>query len=193
MNEPKGISIFRLQKSFGEKKVLQDVSFFLEEGGVYCLMAPSGAGKTTLLHILMGLMKGDGGEIRGLEGKTFSAVFQENRLLEWENAVENVRLVCHNKDENKIKALLSELLPGEDLRKPVAKYSGGMKRRVALARAVAAPSRILILDEPFSGLDPDTKARAAKFLLRHRDKRTVLTVTHQEEDAALLGASILKL
>ena len=183
-----------IQKELGGKKILSDVSLVMEEGGVYCLMGPSGIGKTTLLSILMGLMKPDKGTLAGFSGARISAVFQEDRLLEEENAVENVALVCDNKaDRTKAEALLSELLPGERWEKPVGAYSGGMKRRVALCRAVAHPSDLLLLDEPFTGLDRKSREMAAAFLLRHRNGRTVLAVTHQPEDVQLLGAEVLNL
>ena len=99
-----------IQKELRGKKILSDVSLVMEEGGVYCLMGPSGIGKTTLLFILMGLMKPDKGTLAGFSGARISAVFQEDRLLEEENAVENVALVCDNKaDRTKAEALLSKL------------------------------------------------------------------------------------
>ena len=89
--------------------------------------------------------------------------------------------------------LLKELLEEDALYRPVSGLSGGMKRRVAVARALAAPSDLLLMDEPFSGLDDNTRNRVIQVILRYRNGRTLLIVTHQEEDAAKLGGSILRL
>lgn len=197
-----GVLIFQdIRKSYHEKEVLHCVDMELKLDGIYCLMAPSGTGKTTLLHILAGLQKADEGRIftagsreepEDTEKKPgISMVFQEDRLLEGLSALQNVELVCS--DHEKAGLILKELLPGEDLNQPVINLSGGMRRRVCIARALAAKSGILLLDEPFNGLDEQNRGRAIEVILRYREHRLLLTATHEKEDAEKLGGEILSL
>lgn len=122
------------------------------------------------------------------------AVFQEDRLLEELTAVENVRLAAEPAwDDARISRELLRILPEEALRKPVKEQSGGMKRRIALARAVLAPADLLLLDEPFTGLDEETKRNVIRWLLEKQGERTLLFSSHQEEDALLAGADVVSL
>ncbi len=122
------------------------------------------------------------------------AVFQEDRLLEELDAVQNVSLtaVKGTKTET-IEQELLNILPREALHRPVRQQSGGMKRRIALARAVFAPSDLLLLDEPFTGLDLETKRRTMDWLLANQKGRTLFFSSHQEEDALLLNARVILL
>ena len=152
------IVIRNLCKSFAGKPVLRDFSAVLPVGQVTGLMAPSGAGKTTLLRILMGLERPDGGTIDGLAGLRLSAVFQEDRLCESFSPIENVAMCAgRSLKAPRIKWELARLLPEECLKRPVSTLSGGMKRRVAVARALLIPSHILLMDEPFTGMDDELK------------------------------------
>ena len=187
------LTVENLTKHYGGQPVLQGVSFTLGEG-VTCLMAPSGAGKTTLLRILLGLEKADGGRVTGLAGRRISAVFQEDRLLPGMDAEGNLRFALGAAyDGEKAAELLEGLGLGDAGGKTVRDYSGGMQRRLALARALLIPFDLLLLDEPFAGLDRDNRDRAANCVRRHGAGRTVLAVTHDERDAAALGAEILRL
>lgn len=171
-----------LCKAFDGRPVIDHLSFRLEPGQHYALMGPSGCGKTTLLHLLMGLIKPDSGKIR-TDGARFSAVFQEDRLLEQMTAHNNVALVSHASD-GEINGLLCKLgLEEDSLPQPVSTYSGGMKRRVALCRALLADYDVLLLDEPCKGLDDDTRARVTELMARYTEGKTVLLVTHDREDA----------
>lgn len=182
--------IRNLRKAYDGHIVLEDVNLELPEGGIYALTGPSGSGKTTLLHILLGLVRPDGGTVEGLEGRRFSAVFQENRLFEFLTAAENIEAVC---DLPNLHAVLAEILPEESLTQTVGAYSGGMKRRVAIARAVLAPSDILIMDEPLTGLDPDTKEQVISFILKYRNGRTLLFSTHVEQEVPLFHARQIRI
>ena len=185
------LRVENLCKSYDGRPVLQNVSFTAGPG-VTCIMAPSGAGKTTLLRILMGLEDPDGGTVRPA-GVRWAAVFQEDRLLEHLDARGNLRFVL-GKDywEETAAALLTELNLGDVESKPVREFSGGMKRRLALARALLASSDALALDEPFTGLDEENRARCQALIRRTAAEKPVLLVTHDPDDvqnAALLRLS----
>lgn len=183
-----------VRKSYGENRVLRGLNFALEAGGMYCLMAPSGSGKTTLFRALLGLESCDAGSIIGVSAGDTSMMFQEDRLCEALSAVENVALVLPGRaSRREVRKLLSQILPATCLDQPVMELSGGMRRRVSLARAVAYPSTLLVLDEPFTGLDAQTRRQAIDFLLANRRGRTLLVATHGEQDAELLGARRLNL
>lgn len=190
------IIIKDLCKSFGEKKVLENFSVTFPAGSVSCIMAPSGAGKTTLISIIQGFVKPDSGSISGNE-VPMSAVFQEDRLCEDFNPVSNVRFSCGSKKNKKSKeeivSCLASLGLGDSLGKPVREFSGGMKRRVAIARALMAEYELLFLDEPFKGLDEELKVSVAEYIRASSAGKTVIAVSHDESEAALLGATIIKM
>lgn len=181
--------ISKLSKSFHELPVLDDVSLHLVSGNIYCLMGPSGSGKTTLFRILLGLLDADSGEINGLKKKRISAVFQENRLCEAFTPAENVTMVMPPSAGNHKKAVeaLGRLLPAESLNRPVSTLSGGMKRRVAIIRALSVPFDMVIMDEPFTGLDENTKQLVISYIKEACKNKLVLISTHQEEDVQLLN------
>ncbi len=178
----------RLSKAFGSKQVLQSVSFSLPAGQVSCIMAPSGWGKTTLLRILMGLEQPDGGEITGLTGLRISAVFQEDRLCENLNAEANIRLPTPALTQAQALQAMEAVGLQNCAGQPVRELSGGMRRRVALLRALLAEYEVLFLDEPFQGLDSQTKILTMEDARRRCAGRTVLLVTHDGAEAEALGA-----
>lgn len=187
------LRIDHVSKAYGGQAVLRDVTVTVGSG-VTCLMAPSGAGKTTLLRILLGLERPDSGTVYGLEGRRLAAVFQEDRLLEQQDWRGNLRFVLGSAfDEAEALTLLEELGLSDTGAQPVGEWSGGMKRRLALARALLAPFDVLILDEPFTGLDGDNRRRAAGSILARTAQRPVLLVTHDEADAKALSARIIHL
>ena len=177
-------------KKYGEKTVLQDVSFVFPGGRRTCIMGPSGCGKTTLLRIILGVETSDAGTMTG-RPERLSAVFQENRLFEDFSALSNVAAVCSKEDKGKIEEHLTALGLGDSLTKPVRTLSGGMKRRVAIARAVLAPGELMILDEPFTGLDKDTKAVVLEYLKTHTQGRTLILVTHDPAERDALAHRVL--
>lgn len=183
------MKITNITKKYEGHVVLHNLNLSLEEGKIYALMGPSGCGKTTLLHILLGIVQADSGTVEGIDGKTFSAVFQENRLFEFLTAAENVAVV-QKKPENpaKIEEILKEILPGEALCQKTEEYSGGMKRRAAIARAMLSEADVILMDEPITGLDDATRNQVIAFILKYRRGRTLIFSTHQEKDVELFHA-----
>lgn len=188
------IEIKDLCKSYGDHVVLDHLSLTFPDHGIYCLMAPSGAGKTTFLRILAGLETADSGTVTGAIPGHISVQFQENRLIEFLDPVENTALVSRPHVTKKmLRRNLAEILPASCLSQPVDELSGGMQRRAALARAVWYPSSLILLDEPFTGLDCETRKSVIQYLLRMRRGRTMLLATHNKDDADLLGGEIIRI
>ena len=184
------IKITNLSKKFGENVVLKDFSAIFPQGKITCIMGASGCGKTTLLNIILGLLPKDEGEIEGLPQK-ISAVFQENRLFNDFSVLDNLKAVIPNKDSDIIKGVEAMGLR-EFSNAPIASLSGGMKRRVALLRAIESDSDLIVMDEPFKGLDEDTKDRVIDYTLSRLKGRTAIVVTHDPAEAEKLG-NILKM
>ena len=171
-----------VSKAFGEKKVLDGFSYTFEEGKRYAVTGASGVGKTTLLKLICGLIRADSGSVEVTEGTRVRAVFQEDRLLPWRSVLKNVTL--EDGDGAYARELLSALgLEGEEASLPKS-LSGGMSRRVAIARALCARPDVLLLDEPFNGLDPDMKARAAALIFDKMKGKAVITVAHDADSVA---------
>ena len=168
------IRVRGLCKAYGETRVFQNFSAVYEKGRIYYLRQPSGSGKTTLLSILAGIEKADAGSIRVPE--RVSMLFQEDRLCEEYDAIKNVELVCGNRKQAS-EALL-KLLEPESLEKPCSSLSGGMKRRVALVRAMEAEADFVLLDEPFVGMDRENRRMAEQYIQERQQGRTILIATH---------------
>lgn len=178
------ITVSNLSKSFDEKKVIDDLSVVLKEGRVTTIMGTSGCGKTTFAMILLGLMAPDAGSVKGLEGRRMSAVFQEDRLVEHLSAVENIIMVLgknHNEDEI-VRQLAAVDLSGALITKPTSQLSGGQRRRVAIVRSMMAESDFVCLDEPFKGLDVDTKQKVMDYVKKSIKGKTVLFITHDIDE-----------
>lgn len=168
------------------REVLKNLSLEISEGETMAVMGASGSGKTTLIKLLLGLIQPDSGTVEGLENKRVSVVFQEDRLLPWYSAKENVALVFSGSSKSERERAALELLAELELDaadKPIRELSGGMRRRVAIARALAYGGDLLLLDEPLKGLDAALKARVAQSIKRRFS--TILLITHDEEEVAL--------
>ncbi len=187
------IKLSNISKSFGKNVVFDSFSIDFEQGRRYCIMGASGRGKTTLLNILLGITKVDSGEISGIP-RDIAAVFQEDRLCEPYSALHNIIAVTGKTvPEEEIIALLRDLgLEGSEYI-AVSKLSGGMRRRVALARALLAKSELLILDEAFKGLDDETRELVISTLLKYISGKTLIVATHDLRDAEDLQAEIITL
>lgn len=188
------IKVENICKAFGDKKVLDNFSCIIKENGVTAFMGESGCGKTTLVSIIIGTLTADSGSIVGLEDKKLSVVFQEDRLCENLSALSNVKLVCNKKCSKKeIVSMLEEIGLSDCISQPVRELSGGQKRRVAIARALIADYDIIILDEPFKGLDINTKTITKKYIQEKIKGKTTILITHERTDAEFFEAEIIQM
>lgn len=185
------IELLHIVKRFDQKQVISDFSAIFREGQVNCLMGASGIGKTTIINILMGLLKQDSGEIHGMEGRRIATVFQEDRLIEHWDAIKNVRLVCDKSVARETIEQEFKKVGLEDYEnKPVSKLSGGMRRRVAIVRAMLAQSDLIIMDEPFKGMNEELKSMVIDYVKQKTLGKTVIIVTHDKEEAESFKAKL---
>ena len=177
-----------LTLSFGDKAVLDRFSLQMPDRGVTALTGPSGCGKTTLLRVLAGLEQPQGGSIEEIPPRETAILFQDDRLLPWRTVEQHLTDVLPREQRNAVPALLALAeLEGEEHTRPAA-LSGGMGRRLALARCLALPARLYLLDEPFAGVD---LARALRILDRLRTlPAPVLLVSHEPAVLAAADAVI---
>ena len=180
-----------------DEELINDLNLHIPAGDRVCIMAPSGTGKTTLLNLITGGLKPDSGivsfEVDTGDGVNISMVFQEDRLCSEYTAAYNIELGLRRgcRKTDLIQSHLEQLGMGESIFADVKELSGGMKRRVAIVRAVMSPSRVLILDEPFASLDEELKDRTAEYIIENLNGRTLVVVSHDEKDAERLNARIL--
>jgi len=165
------LELRKVCKSYGENQVIKNFSHVFAENKTTVITGPSGCGKTTLIRLIAGLEKPDSGEII-TNKKTFSMMFQENRLLPWLTAKQNIELVAE------MDGILDKLELTDSADKYPAELSGGMNQRVALGRALAYKSDILILDEPFKALDEILLEKMINLILDEHGKRTIIIITH---------------
>lgn len=169
--------------------MLDGFSLCIPEGARICLFGASGCGKTTVLRIIAGLQAADGGEVSTVKPNALSAVFQEDRLLPWYSALKNVEIVSDSKTARDI--LSKTGLIEEDIHRLPSALSGGMCRRTALARALAVGADVLLLDEPFKGLDSAIRAKIIALILQLQSEgkfKAIVFTTHSKEEIALMQA-----
>lgn len=186
------LMIKEITKSYGKQKVLENISFNLNESERICIYGKSGIGKTTLLRIIAGLEKADSGKITFV-GKV-SMVFQEDRLLENTDVYTNLYCVLGSRfDKAEVDMHLKEVgLEGAG-NKIVSELSGGMKRRVAIVRCMMKSSEIILLDEPFKGLDTILKDNIIRYVVKYLNGRAVIMVTHDISEAEKIQAEIIEI
>jgi len=181
--------------NFDDNNVFANLNIDFRLGQPTAVMGPSGSGKTTLINMLCGFVKPDYGVIEGLDALKISVVFQEDRLLEHLCGLENILYVLKNPKQHigLAKALLNEAELYKDAYKLAKYYSGGMKRRLALCRALAADFDLLILDEPLKGLDTTLKPKIMNMIRKRSANKTVIFITHDREEAASLNCPIVEI
>ena len=196
----KNIEIKNIKKAYGEFQILNDFNLTIPRDKIICIVGSSGCGKSTILNIVSGLVKPDGGNIINVDDKLISYVFQEPRLLLWKSAKDNLKYVLKGKVEDEIlDSYVENWLDNVGLSEYKDFYprqmSGGMMQRLALARAFAMPSNLLLMDEPFKGLDAPLRHKMIELLQRlwENDKKTIIFVTHDIQEALLIGHRVVAL
>lgn len=181
------LAVEKVTKSFDGITVLDDISMRVEPGERICLMAPTGAGKTTLLRILLGLEQPGKGTVE--KALRCAPILQQPTLVESLTALENVVLCASpNVSEETMAAALNKLLPPDCEKRKASELSGGTRRLAEIVRAMCAQGDLLIMDEPFSGLDDATHDRACDFIVNSLRGRSLVVATHDAGDVARLGA-----
>lgn len=200
MNTESHIVIKDITKKYGDRTVFSGFGIQIEKSASTVLMGRSGRGKTTLLRMLMGLDMPDSGIICGHEAMRLSAVFQEDRLCELLSVETNIKMVLSSgrggNPKSRHERIAENLrLAGleNEIRTPVKNLSGGMKRRVAIVRAVMAESDLILMDEPFRGLDSETRLMCMKYVRENTKGKTLVISTHSDEEARYMGDNIIKI
>ncbi len=189
------IAFKNVHKSFGSVEALRSLSLTFPEHGTIAIMGPSGCGKTTILQLLAGLIRPTSGTVQHT-AQRIAYVFQEPRLLPWRTVLDNICLARENNGVKPKKSALEWLeavgLDGCAERYPEA-LSGGMRQRVAIARALYCDSDLLLMDEPFQGLDEEMRSHIFKLIREARKEKHMLTilVTHDHAEAVALADTIL--
>ena len=183
------LKINNISFSYDNKQIFKDFSLDINDGDRICLFGESGCGKTTLIRLIANLEKPQKGEITN--NKTISYCFQENRLLPFKSVLENITL--YGADENKAIEILTNLGLEDAENYNISELSGGMERRVALARALAQNFDVLLLDEPFTGLDENNITVASNVINEYLGNKTLILVTHSKDEAEKLGCKLVEL
>ena len=195
-----GLQIKDLNKGFNGVTLFRDFNLSLAESTITCILGPSGCGKSTLLNIIGNVIQPDSGSLVGFDGKIFSYIFQEPRLLPWKTVRGNIEFVLDgdlspsNRRKEADRLIENVQLEGFANYYP-SQLSGGMRQRVSIARAFACHSDIILMDEPLNGLDASLKKSMISWFtsIWKEDRRTVIFVTHNEDEAQLLGDEIIVL
>ena len=189
------IEVNNVYAGYGKKEVLKGINLSVESGKIVVLMGPNGSGKTTLTNVILGYLKPWRGEVRIFGKKLYKyifryigVVFEEPAIYEELTAIDNVKMFSDAYGGDPQKALSLVGLPEHVWKKPVAKFSRGMKRKVELARAIVHDPKMLVLDEATNGLDPASRSEIHKILLQMKERGTTIFFTsHYLEEAGKLA------
>ena len=179
--------------SYPQRPLFENLNLRFAPGSRTALLGQSGRGKTTLLHMLCGLIQPQSGSISGIPQQGVAVVFQEDRLFEQLTIAENLLAVAPELTQKQMEQMLSSLLLPGILHQYPSQLSGGMRRRAAIARALCFHSPLIILDEPFKGLDSGTKQAVLQTVDTAAANRTLILVTHDPAEAAALRCSCIAL
>ena len=188
------VALNHVTKRFGSVEAICDLTLSFPEHGIFAIMGPSGCGKTTILQMLAGLTHPTSGKIQ-CSAKRIAYVFQEPRLLPWRTVLDNILLARHESGPQPTHTALDWLTKvglADCAHRYPEELSGGMRQRVAIARALYCDSDLLLLDEPFQGLDSEIRSHILSLIRENRSERDYLTllVTHDRTEALKLADSI---
>ncbi|MDD7182658.1 ATP-binding cassette domain-containing protein [Peptostreptococcus porci] len=183
-----------ISKSYGNKIVLKNFNIEIREGQTTFVLGKSGSGKTTFSKIVLGLEKIDTGEISGLDGKKISVVFQEDRLMENMTIGSNFKMTVNSHINSKqIIEKMEKIGLFQSLETKISELSGGMKRRISILRAFLIEFDLIVMDEPFRGLDDETKEIVMNFVIQNIKGKTAIIITHNKDEVEYFAEKIKEL
>lgn len=183
-----------ISKSYGNKIVLKNFNIDIREGQTTFMLGKSGSGKTTFSKIVLGLEKIDTGEISGLDGKKISVVFQEDRLMENMTIGSNLKMTVDSHINRKqIAEKMEKIGLFQALETKISELSGGMKRRISILRAFLIEFDLIVMDEPFRGLDEETKEKVMNFVIQNIKGKTAIIITHNKDEVEYFAEKIQEL
>lgn len=183
-----------ISKSYGNRTVLKNFNIEIREGQTTFVLGKSGSGKTTFSKIVLGLEKIDTGEISGLEGKKISVVFQEDRLMENMTIGSNFKMTVDSHINSKqIIEKMEKIGLFQSLETKISELSGGMKRRISILRAFLIEFDLIVMDEPFRGLDDETKEIVMNFVIQNIKGKTAIIITHNKDEVEYFAEKIKEL
>ncbi len=187
------IKLENVSFSYPKTDILKNFSLKVNKGECVCIFGESGSGKTTVTRLILGLEKPQSGSVTA--PKKISYVFQENRLIETLSAIKNIKMPLKKQQYPFADELLKKANLSDIAKKRVNELSGGMKRRIAIIRAIAYGGDALILDEAFTGIDYENKIIIANIIKQEflNKGKPVIMITHIKEDAEILGAKIINI
>ncbi len=182
-----------VSKSFNGEIIIANKTIEFPQKGIVCIFGPSGVGKTTVFNLIAGLACPDEGEVKVIDD--ISMVFQEDRLIPWLSAIENISLVLKDKELglNTAKKYMNNMQLTHINNKKPQELSGGMKRRVAIARALAYDKKIMLMDEPFKGLEQELKNQIMDQVIKLAADKLIVIVTHEKAEIEYLNANVVYL
>ncbi|KAF5090519.1 Taurine import ATP-binding protein TauB [anaerobic digester metagenome] len=198
------LKVLGVTKEYNHKNIIQNINIHLNQGEFVSILGPSGCGKSTLFNVIAGLLPPEDGqvfvnekEVTGETGKV-SYMYQKDLLLPWRNVIDNailpleIRGIPKKEARETVKAMLSIFQLADDGKKYPIQLSGGMKQRVSLLRTTMFSQEIMLLDEPFGGLDAITRMKMQAYLLEilNKIKGSVLFITHDIDEAIFLSDRI---
>lgn len=184
------INIENLSISYNNHTVIDKFSYTINSGEKIALVGVSGTGKTSIINAIMNLIPYEG-NISFSETPRIATVFQEDRLIEELSVFTNIHMTANGLTNNEIIDYINSV--GLTPRKKVSELSGGMKRRVAILRAILAPSNLLIMDEPFKGLDRTTKELIMNLISKKASDTTMIIITHDMSEATYFNSKIINI
>lgn len=183
-----------ISKSYGNRTVLKNFNIEIREGQTTFVLGKSGSGKTTFSKIVLGLEKIDTGEISGLDGKKISVVFQEDRLMENMTIGSNFKMTVNSHINSKqIIEKMEKIALFQSLETKISELSGGMKRRISILRAFLIEFDLIVMDEPFRGLDDETKEIVMNFVIQNIKGKTAIIITHNKDEVEYFAEKIKEL